>query len=170
MSYFLVEKIVLSEAMKSVFLHIYTCTLKLLFGMLWANSADNKSMICFLFYSENRTWHFMQIVSEIKSENWVLYRTCYFRQVKYIVKEHWGIKNSCCTQLALLDRSDIKWKRTSDCCTKLLARGYIYCERALWESENDRSTELVVLDMLNIHRKSTGGIRKMTVVVLSWLF
>ena len=31
--------------------------------MLWANSADNKLMIFFLFFLENRIWHFMQIVS-----------------------------------------------------------------------------------------------------------
>ena len=29
---------------------------------LWANSADNKLMI-FLFFPENRIWHFLQIVS-----------------------------------------------------------------------------------------------------------
>ena len=31
--------------------------------MLWADSADNKLMIFFLFSLENRIWHFMQIVS-----------------------------------------------------------------------------------------------------------
>ena len=29
----------------------------------WANSADDKLMIFFLFFPENRFWHFMQIVS-----------------------------------------------------------------------------------------------------------
>ena len=29
----------------------------------WANSADDRLMIFFLFSSENRVWHFMQIVS-----------------------------------------------------------------------------------------------------------
>ena len=31
--------------------------------MLLANSADDKLMIFFLFFWENRIWHFMQIVS-----------------------------------------------------------------------------------------------------------
>ena len=35
----------------------------LTFTTPWANSADNKSMIFFLFFSANRIWHFMQIVS-----------------------------------------------------------------------------------------------------------
>ena len=30
---------------------------------LWANSADDKLMIFFLFFPENRLWHFMQIIS-----------------------------------------------------------------------------------------------------------
>ena len=30
---------------------------------LLANSADNKLVIFFLFFPENRIWHFMQIVS-----------------------------------------------------------------------------------------------------------
>ena len=30
---------------------------------LWADSADDKLMIIFLFFLENRIWHFMQIVS-----------------------------------------------------------------------------------------------------------
>ena len=29
---------------------------------LWANSADDKLVIVFLFFPENRIWHFMQIV------------------------------------------------------------------------------------------------------------
>ena len=33
------------------------------FTTLWANSADDKLMIFFLFFSENRIWHFTQIVS-----------------------------------------------------------------------------------------------------------
>ena len=31
-------------------------------SMLWANSADDKLVIVFLFFQENRIWHFMQIV------------------------------------------------------------------------------------------------------------
>ena len=31
-------------------------------AMLWADSANNK-LIFFLFFLENRIWHFMQIVS-----------------------------------------------------------------------------------------------------------
>ena len=30
---------------------------------IWTNSADDKLMIIFLFFPENRIWHFMQIVS-----------------------------------------------------------------------------------------------------------
>ena len=33
------------------------------FTTLWANTADNTLMIFFLFFQENRFWHFMQIVS-----------------------------------------------------------------------------------------------------------
>ena len=33
--------------------------------MLWADSADDKLMIFFLFFLENRNWHFMQIVSNV---------------------------------------------------------------------------------------------------------
>ena len=35
----------------------------LTFTTLWAFSADDKLMIFFLFFPENRIWHFMQIVS-----------------------------------------------------------------------------------------------------------
>ena len=35
----------------------------LTFTTFWANSADDRLMIFFLFSSENRVWHFMQIVS-----------------------------------------------------------------------------------------------------------
>ena len=37
----------------------YTLT----FTTLWAFSADDKMMLFFLFFPENRIWHFMQIVS-----------------------------------------------------------------------------------------------------------
>ena len=36
---------------------------RLTFTTLWAFSADDKLMIFFLFFPENRIWHFMQIVS-----------------------------------------------------------------------------------------------------------
>ena len=35
----------------------------LTFTTLWANSADDKLMIVFLFFPENRVWHFEHIVS-----------------------------------------------------------------------------------------------------------
>ena len=35
----------------------------LTFTTLWANSSDSKLIIFFLFFSENRLWHFLQIVS-----------------------------------------------------------------------------------------------------------
>ena len=35
----------------------------LAFTTLWAFSADGQLMIFFLFFPENRIWHFMQIVS-----------------------------------------------------------------------------------------------------------
>ena len=35
----------------------------LTFTTLWAFSADDRLMIFFLFFPENRIWHFMQIVS-----------------------------------------------------------------------------------------------------------
>ena len=35
----------------------------LTFTTLWAFLADGKLMIFFLFFLENRIWHFMQIVS-----------------------------------------------------------------------------------------------------------
>ena len=35
----------------------------LTFTTLWANSADNNLVILFLFFPENRIWHFMQTVS-----------------------------------------------------------------------------------------------------------
>ena len=34
------------------------------FFTLWAGSAEDKLMILFLFFSENRLWQFMQIVCE----------------------------------------------------------------------------------------------------------
>ena len=37
--------------------------MKLTFNTLWAYSADNKLMTFFLFFPENRFWHFMQIGS-----------------------------------------------------------------------------------------------------------
>ena len=36
---------------------------RLTFTTIWANSADNKLTILFLFFPENGLWHFMQIVS-----------------------------------------------------------------------------------------------------------
>ena len=39
--------------------------LKLTFTTLWAFSAENKLMIFFLFFPENRIWHFMQIKETI---------------------------------------------------------------------------------------------------------
>ena len=35
----------------------------LTFTTLWAFSADDKMMLFFLYFPENRIWHFMQIVS-----------------------------------------------------------------------------------------------------------
>ena len=35
--------------------------LLLTFTILWANSADDKSMMFFLFFSENRVWHFIKL-------------------------------------------------------------------------------------------------------------
>ena len=35
----------------------------LTFTTLWAFSADDKMMLFFLFFPENRIWHYMQIVS-----------------------------------------------------------------------------------------------------------
>ena len=34
-----------------------------IFTTLWTKSEDNKLVIFFLFFPENRIWHFMQIVS-----------------------------------------------------------------------------------------------------------
>ena len=36
----------------------------LTFTTPWANLADDKAAVCFLFFPENRKWHFMQIVSK----------------------------------------------------------------------------------------------------------
>ena len=36
---------------------------RLTFTTLWAFSADDKMMLFFLLFPENRVWHFMQIVS-----------------------------------------------------------------------------------------------------------
>ena len=33
--------------------------------MLWANLADDKLMLFFLFFPENKSWHLMQIVPYI---------------------------------------------------------------------------------------------------------
>ena len=38
-------------------------TKSLTFIILWANSADNRLVIFFLFCIENKIWHFIQIVS-----------------------------------------------------------------------------------------------------------
>ena len=35
----------------------------LTFTILWANSADDKLVLFFSYFTENRIWHFMQIVS-----------------------------------------------------------------------------------------------------------
>ena len=45
----------------------------LTFTILWAYSAEDKLMIFFLFFTENRIWHFMQIVDnlhEISKLHW----------------------------------------------------------------------------------------------------
>ena len=48
-------------------LHITLVSSKLQYNLtfttLWAFSADDKMMLFFLFFPENRIWHFMQIVS-----------------------------------------------------------------------------------------------------------
>ena len=41
----------------------YTCIADLTFTTLWANSADDKLLIFFLFFPENKIWHFMHIAS-----------------------------------------------------------------------------------------------------------
>ena len=41
--------------------HLYKSGLS--FNTVWINSADDKLIIFFLFFPENRIWHFMQIVS-----------------------------------------------------------------------------------------------------------
>ena len=46
---------------KSISLPVDVCNLT--FTTLWAFSADDRLMIFFLFFPENRIWHFMQIVS-----------------------------------------------------------------------------------------------------------
>ena len=40
---------------------------RLTFTPFWANSANNKFMILFLFFPENRLWHYMQIASLCQS-------------------------------------------------------------------------------------------------------
>ena len=42
---------------------LFSKRLAFTFTTLWATSADNKLMIFFLFFPENRIWHFMQTVS-----------------------------------------------------------------------------------------------------------
>ena len=51
----------LSAALLIGALRVNICFLT--FTMLWANSADDKLMKFFLFFLENRIWHFMQIAS-----------------------------------------------------------------------------------------------------------
>ena len=46
-----------------VFQHHNKMTVDVYFTTLWANFADDKLMIYFLYFLENRLWHFMQIVS-----------------------------------------------------------------------------------------------------------
>ena len=40
----------------------HTVSYHLTFTTLWANSADDKLMVIFLFFPENKILHFMQIV------------------------------------------------------------------------------------------------------------
>ena len=42
---------------------VYPVPLILTFATLLANAADDKMVIFFLFFSENKIWHFIQIVS-----------------------------------------------------------------------------------------------------------
>ena len=54
------------RSMKNIYVYIWFIEVKhhLTFIILLANSADNKSMIFYLFFQKkNRIWHFMQIVS-----------------------------------------------------------------------------------------------------------
>ena len=58
----------------------------LTFTILWANSAEDKLLIFFLFFQENRIWHFMQIVSIIYEEfQNFLSENFYFLVVKFTV-------------------------------------------------------------------------------------
>ena len=46
------------------FYWVVTTYVLLILTTLWANSADDKMMTIFLFFTENRLWYFKQIVSQ----------------------------------------------------------------------------------------------------------
>ena len=49
-------------SIRQYFVHIDVIfKLQLALTMLWANSADDELVVCFLFSLRNRIWHFMQI-------------------------------------------------------------------------------------------------------------
>ena len=48
---------------------MYVNLFLLTFTTLWANSSDDKMTIVFLFFPENRLWHFMQTVSLGERDN-----------------------------------------------------------------------------------------------------
>ena len=59
----------------------------LTFTILWAFSADDKLMILFLFFPENRIWHFMQIVRRQFAWN---VKSCFLGKIRKI------FQNVCC--------------------------------------------------------------------------
>ena len=79
-------------------------TIFLTFTTLWANSADDKLVIFFLFFPENRIWHFMQIVSIVDNlleRSIPVFREKHFKcHLLKIYPECWGLKK-CLTEYDL---------------------------------------------------------------------
>ena len=53
------------------------------FTTVWAHSADDKWMILFLFFPENRIWRFMQIVSTGNNLHEMSKSVCWEKEEKY---------------------------------------------------------------------------------------
>ena len=82
------------QTVKKIMLHIFkNTTLEILndaltFTTIWANSADDKLVIFFLFLPDNRIWHFMQIVSSGRQFAWYVKSCCLAKSKKTISKCH----------------------------------------------------------------------------------
>ena len=104
---------------KCAVLYILTVTtpklVMLTFTTLMANSADDKSVIFFLFFPKNRIRHFMQIVSKKKKIFFLFFpenRIWHFMQIVSIA---WNVKSCFLWKVRKIFQYLVCWKFYPEC-------------------------------------------------------